>query len=77
MATSLENTQKLPAINYKMPHRRKDDWKEWKTGWQYKKNAPRDPQWREDRERLFKKNGNGWWLFTPSRTIRDDDLPEE
>ena len=20
-----------------MPHRRKDDWKEWKTGWQYKK----------------------------------------
>ena len=60
-----------------MPHRRKDDWKEWTTGWQYKKNAPYDPKWIEDRDKLFRKNGNGWWFFTPSRIIRNYDTPEE
>jgi hypothetical protein len=42
--------------------RRGDDWKQWKSGWQYKGDAPHDPVWISDRNRLFKKNGNGWWI---------------
>ena len=44
--------------------RRGDDWKQWKRGWQYEKDAPHDKQWQKDREKLFRKNGNGWWWFT-------------
>lgn len=49
----------------------------WTVGWQYDTDAPRDPEWQKDREELFRKNGNGWWWFTPSRTIRNYDLSEE
>lgn len=47
--------------------RRGDDWKRWKSGWQYKKDAPHDPEWQRDRNKLFKKNGNGWWWFKMKR----------
>jgi|TARA_Y100000310_G_scaffold69330_1_gene64813 hypothetical protein len=44
---------------------RSKDWKEWKAkGWKYKKDAPHDKEWKKDRGKLFKKNGNGWWWFT-------------
>ena len=38
------------------------DWRK-KAGWTYKgKSCPwRDPQYIKDRDKLFKKNGNGWW----------------
>jgi hypothetical protein len=42
---------------------RSKDWKQWKTGWRYKTDAPRDKQWQEDRLKLFRENGNGWWCF--------------
>lgn len=50
-------------------NRRKDDWKLWTIGWQYKTDAPRDKKWQDDRRKLFTKNGNGWWWFTPSKTV--------
>ena len=43
--------------------RRGDDWKKWKSGWKYKKNAPYDEEWKKDRLECFRKNGNGWWWF--------------
>ena len=59
----------------KRMHRRKDDWKLWKNGWQYEQDAPKDKQWQKDRAKCFKKNGNGWWWFTPSITIwQNDDM---
>jgi len=51
-----------------MPHRDRDDWKFWKTGWKYKENAPKDLQWQKDRQELFSKHGNGWWWFKRKRT---------
>ena len=42
--------------------RKKDDWKNWKKGWKYKKDAPYDPEWKKDRCKFFRKNGNGWWI---------------
>ena len=53
--------------------RRGDDWKQWKRGWQYKQNAPKDPEWQKDRLKLFKKNGNGWWWFQAS----EGDMPNQ
>ena len=47
--------------------RRGDDWKQWKSGWQYKADAPKDKQWQKDRDKLFSKNGNGWWWFKMKR----------
>ena len=47
--------------------KRGDDWRQWKIGWRYKKDAPRDRQWMKDRDKLFNKNGNGWWLFQIKR----------
>ena len=38
-----------------------DDWRKWKNGWRYKKNAPYDDEWKKDRQECFEKNGNGWW----------------
>ncbi len=38
-----------------------DDWRKWKNGWKYKRDAPYDPEWKKDRLKVFKKNGNGWW----------------
>ena len=43
-------------------NRKKDDWKQWKNGWKYKKDAPYDEEWKKDRLECFRKNGNGWWL---------------
>ncbi len=45
-----------------MMGRKKDDWKNWKKGWKYKKDAPYDPEWKKDRCKFFRKNGNGWWI---------------
>ena len=42
--------------------RRGDDWKQWKSGWKYKRDAPYDEEWKKDRLECFRKNGNGWWL---------------
>jgi len=47
--------------------RRCDDWKQWKSGWKYKKDAPYDSEWKKDRLQCFKRNGNGWWWFKPTR----------
>ena len=44
-----------------------DDWKQWKNGWKYKKDAPHDSEWQSDRNKLFRKNGNGWWWFKMKR----------
>jgi len=44
------------------------DWKQWKVkGWEYKEDAPYDEQYIKDRDSLFRKNGNGWWYFTPNK----------
>ena len=37
--------------------RKVGDWKQWKSGWKYKKDAPQNRQWNKDRAKLFKKNG--------------------
>ena len=47
--------------------RRGDDWKQWRQGWKYKEDAPNDKQWQKDRDKLFRKNGNGWWWFKMKR----------
>ena len=47
--------------------RRGDDWKQWKLGWKYKEDAPKDKQWQKDRKKLFRKNGNGWGWFKMKR----------
>jgi hypothetical protein len=47
------------------------EWRKLHKGWQYETDAPRDSKWQEDRQKLFKKNGNGWWwgwhLVKPDR----------
>jgi len=47
------------------------DWKNQKHGWKYK--GINDPIYKRDRTKLFKKNGNGWWVFQSmrSRVIRN------
>ena len=47
--------------------RRGDDWNQWKRGWQYKEDSPKDKKLQKDRRELFKKNGNGWWRFQMKR----------
>tara|TARA_R100000458_G_C8182281_1_gene178875 strand:- start:396 stop:605 length:210 start_codon:yes stop_codon:yes gene_type:complete len=37
------------------------DWKYANRGWRYKRDAPYDKEWQEDRRKLFKEAGNGWW----------------
>ena len=53
--------------------RRGDDWKQWKRGWQYCSDAPKNRQWNKDRKELFRKNGNGWWWFQAS----EGDMPNQ
>ena len=48
--------------------RRKDDWKEWKNGWKYKRDAPYDEEWKKDRLECFRKHGNGWWQLQSGYT---------
>ena len=43
--------------------RRGNNWRQWKIGWRYKKDAPKDRQWIKDRDKLFNINGNGWRRF--------------
>ena len=56
--------------------RRGDDWKQWKSGWQYKDDAPKDKKWQKDRTKLFKENGNGWWWFQHDYYIERKDYDE-
>ena len=53
--------------------------KEWKKGWQYKKDAPQDKQWQKDRDELFAEAGNGWWrlLGTPLFKEHMDKIKKE
>ena len=51
--------------------RKKDDWKQWKNGWKYKTDAPQNREWKKDRAKLFRENGNGWWITPPAT-----DLPK-
>ena len=30
-------------------------------GWPYEGDAPDDPEYLKDRNKVFKENGNGWW----------------
>ena len=32
-------------------------------GWPYKGDAPDDPEYLKDRNKVFKENGNGWWWY--------------
>jgi len=45
--------------------------KEWITGWKYKKDAPYDKEWQEDRRKLFAKSGNGWWRYVGTPEYRE------
>ena len=36
------------------------DWKNWNKGFPYK-NGINNPQYKKDRDKLFKQHGNGWW----------------
>ena len=53
--------------------------KDWKRGWQYKKDAPYDKEWQKDRDELFAEAGNGWWrlLGTPLFKEHIDKIKEE
>ena len=53
--------------------RRVDDWKRWKSGWKYKSDAPQNREWKKDRAKLFKKNGNGGWLLPTKRSEKGDE----
>jgi len=55
-------------VGRKKMSRRKDDWKEWKNGWKYKRDAPYDEEWQKDRRKCFRKNGNGWWQLQSGYT---------
>lgn len=60
MLRNLEIEQTLEGE--KMPSDNKD-WKDWKSGWRYRTDAPRNKEWKKDREKLFRENGNGWWYY--------------
>ena len=53
--------------------RRVDDWKRWKSGWKYKSDAPQNREWKKDRAKLFRKNGNGWWLLKTKRSEKGEE----
>ena len=38
----------------------KGDWKHWKKGFPYKGGIT-NPQYKKDKDAMFKKHGNGWW----------------
>tara|TARA_Y100000593_G_C4323006_1_gene344950 strand:- start:10012 stop:10173 length:162 start_codon:yes stop_codon:yes gene_type:complete len=37
------------------------DWKNKPSGWPFKGDAPNDPDYIKERNKLFNENGNGWW----------------
>ena len=47
-----------------------NNYKDWIMGWQYKKDAPYDLEWQEDRRKLFAESGNGWWYFLGTKYLR-------
>jgi hypothetical protein len=44
--------------------------KDWKKDWKYKKDAPYDLEWQEDRRKLFAKSGNGWWWYVGTKYMK-------
>ena len=44
--------------------------KDWKKEWKYKKDAPYDLEWQEDRRNLFAKSGNGWWWYVGTKYMK-------
>jgi len=36
------------------------DWQKYPSGWSYK--STKDTQYIKDRDDLFRKHGNGWWI---------------
>ena len=56
-----------------------NNYKDWTVGWQYKKDAPYDLEWQEDRRKLFAESGNGWWYFLGTKylKIHMDKIKEE
>ena len=44
--------------------------KDWKRGWTYKKDAPYDLEWQEDRRKLFAESGNGWWWYVGTKYMK-------
>ena len=68
------NYQKdVTKMSHTKASRRVDDWKRWKSGWKYKSDAPQNREWKKDRAKLFKKNGNGWWLLPTKRSEKGDE----
>jgi len=61
------NILKRSNMNNIKESRKKDDWKQWKNGWKYKTDAPQNREWKKDRAKLFRENGNGWWLLPNKR----------
>jgi len=43
------------------------DWKVYPKGWKYK--SLKDPKYIEDRDKLIKEHGNGWWILADGRKI--------
>ena len=37
------------------------DWKNKPSGWPFKGDAPDDPDYIKERNKLFNESGNGWW----------------
>ena len=39
--------------------------------WEYKGDAPDDPEYIKDRNSLFEEHGNGWWIYAghPSKWL--------
>jgi|TARA_R100000049_G_C1951616_1_gene99875 hypothetical protein len=61
------------------PKQKHNNHKNCKTGWRYKKDAPYDLKWQEDRSKLFKESGNGWWILkgTPELIKHLDRIKKE
>ena len=51
------------------------DWRKKSTGWPFKGDAPDDPKYLRERNKLFKENGNGWWWG--QKEIDYDKVEEE
>jgi hypothetical protein len=47
-----------------------NNYKDWKRGWPYKKDAPYDLEWQADRRKLFAESGNGWWWYVGTKYMK-------
>ena len=62
----------MPSDNNKIKtYITQKDWKVWKKGWRYKSDAPHDREWKEDRKKLFRESGNGWWYYQGYHVWKD------